>query len=423
MTLPPEPQLAEIPRTEGPESPVLTPERGTQRNRLLFVCSSLAIGRDGVGDYVRLLARQCRLLGFECAMLALHDGHILEVIETSDIDGLSVLRLPARMPWTERIARAKDFRAAVQADWMSLQFVPYGFHPKGIVWNLDHVLESVVGDVPLHVMFHELWIGSSRMASWKERLIGSLQRYSILRMLRALAPRIISTSNATYIKMLAMHGVKASRLTLFGNIPYASSATTWSEMLPIASAALQSHERAALWLAVFFGTLHPEWQEMPLFSIVRQAAAKAGRRVCFVAVGRLGAIGDKKWRAMAQNYGGEFDFVKLVEQLPERVSSLFQAADFGIAASPWQLIAKSGSAMAMIEHGLPVIANRDDWQARGIEPQEDPSHAWLHRCDENLEAKLIAGLERTPVRSGIADTARDLICELAAHEPANQRPR
>jgi len=37
----------------------------------------------------------------------------------------------------------------------------------------------------------------------------------------------------------------------------------------------------------------------------------------------------------------------------------------GLATTPLQIIQKSGSVAAMLEHGLTVLVNRDDWHLRG----------------------------------------------------------
>lgn len=401
------------------EMPGATVERtrgGTEsRSVLMFVCSSLALGRDGVGDYVRLLAQECQALGADCCLLALQDEHVSEPVEGCTSGSVPSLRLPATMAWRSRVEKAEAFRAKMEPDWISVQFVPYGFNAKGIVWDTTSNLRRVVEGARLHVMLHELWIGECADASWKSRLVGAIQRWSIVHLLRRLAPTHLTTSNGTYIQMLGREGLKSDMLALFGNIPVVAEPGTsewvW-ETLAARNILPEDGERRRIWLVVFFGTLHPEWEAEPLFAIIDRAAAASGRKVCFAAIGRLGAEGDRKWQGMSTRYGGQFSFVKMGEQRADRISGLFQAADFGIAASPWQLIGKSGSAMAMLEHGLPVIANRDNWRARGLEVPEDPVHAVLHRCDDLLERKLIDGLPKREARNGVKESARKLLAEL-----------
>ena len=56
------------------------------------------------------------------------------------------------------------------------------------------------------------------------------------------------------------------------------------------------------------------------------------------------------------------------------ISKILQTLDIGIATTPRQVIQKSGSVAAMLEHGLPVLVTRDDWHLRGPEsPREEKS--------------------------------------------------
>jgi hypothetical protein len=382
--------------------------RGEVR-RILFLCGALEPGRDGVGDYTRVLMAHCRELGVECCAVALNDHHVTQPAEEVAGRVTTELRLPATMPWAERVAAVTKLRQQFQPDWVSLQFVPYAFNAKGIVWNMASRLRSMVGEARLQVMFHELWIGGARRALWKERVVGTLQKANILRLFRALAPDSTATSNGTYVEMLRRYGVSARKLALFGNVPVAATAPAKLRSMLAARTPFDVNRRDRCWVVAFFGTLHPEWNAEPLFSTIHRAATAAGRRVCFVAVGRLGVVGESKWSLMAERYGASLSFVNLGVQEVEVVSQLLQEADFGIAASPWQLIGKSGSATAMLEHGLPVIVNRDDWHARDIGEPGDELDPLLHRCDGLLEGKLVAGLPKREPMNRAPEIARQFV--------------
>jgi hypothetical protein len=147
--------------------------------RLTFITSSLAPGKDGVGDYTRELASSCQSLGVRCTLVALNDHHIectREETQSARGESLACLRLSASRPWPERLRIADGWLSDSCPDWISLQFVAYGYHPKGIVRGLDRLLAAVIGDRPLHLMLHELWIGAERSAPLRRRLIGTLQR-------------------------------------------------------------------------------------------------------------------------------------------------------------------------------------------------------------------------------------------------------
>jgi hypothetical protein len=164
-------------------------------------------------------------------------------------------------------------------------------------------------------------------------------------------------------------------------------------------------------MGLFFGTLYPEWKPEPFMSILIAASAKASRRTCLISAGRAGGWGEATWKKMEHDYARSADFIQLGEQPARQISALMLAADFGVAASPWQLIDKSSSVATMLDHGLPVIVSRDDIQAAVTSaPPEDPL---LHRCDPSLESKLAAGLSKRPAHDRVNDVAREFIRLLA----------
>jgi len=229
-----------------------------------------------------------------------------------------------------------------------------------------------------------------------------------------LKPRALHTSNATYAGLLKREsgirvnlrlfgrrpfwvscrwrsGFTATELPLFGNIPVLDLGP--EPLLPaqLAAAGVPADPagRNGWWLALFFGTLHPEWQPEPLTGILSRAAKRAGKRLCMVSAGRMGASGEALWEKMSRENGPEIVFVKCGEQSGGQISTLLQIADFGIAVTPWELMGKSGTVAAMLDHGLPVLYTRDNGNAEGS--AESPL---FHRCDAALEAKLVAGLQK-----------------------------
>jgi len=384
--------------------------------RIAFICGSIEPGRDGVGDYTRRLAAECIRHGHACRILSLNDTGKAGR-ETQECDGVQIecLRCPGSLPWMERVRLAQEFLSAFDPDWLSLQFVPYAFHPKGIPWRLIRGLKAVIAGKPLQIMFHELWIGFGAAAPWKERFIGALQRQCIFRMLRALKPRALHTSNATYAGLLKKVGGVATELPLFGNIPVLDLGSEPVVPVQLAAAGIpgDSAGRNGWWLALFFGTLHPEWQPQPLTGILSQAAKHAGKRLCMVSAGRMGASGEALWEKMSRENGEEIVFVKCGEQSGEQISTLLQIADFGIAVTPWELMGKSGTVAAMLDHGLPILYTRDNGNAEGL-----AASPLFHRCDDTLEAKLVAGLQKQEPNPRV----REICARFLAALPVASRP-
>jgi len=377
--------------------------------KIVFLTSSLEPSHDGVGDYTRLLAAECQRQGHQVRLIALNDPQIEKASVPTSWEGecphepggnswrgrspsrdQNLLRLSFNQPWSDRVRMARDFIEEFSPDFVSLQFVCYGFHPQGIDWQLPSLLKAIVAQRPVHLMFHELWIGAEKNACLKQRFIGMLQRQIILKILHQLEVRVIHTNNPAYIALLHTHGIKATQLPLFGNIP-------------IHEAQRQPHEG---WNFGLFGTLHPIWPPEPLFSHLRET----GKKIKISHIGRLGS-GQRLWREIKRDYHGVFEFQTLGEQSPETIAGFFSTLDFGIATSPWELIGKSGTVAALLEQGLPVIVNRDEihyhqWQETGYSPL-------LIKMGSDFPARLAAAQPGKPHQI-LPDVTRQFLQDLTA---------
>ncbi len=367
--------------------------------KLLFITSSLECGRDGVGDYARSLGRECARLGHPCAWLALNDRH-LPGSEERVAEGGDVLRLPAAAPWAGRVERAAAFVAETSPDWVSLQFVPHGFHPKGMVARLPGRLGKIIGPRRLHMMMHELWVGGSL----KNRLIGAAQRFLVIRLLRMCRPSVIHATLPVNVEALAGAGFRAEVLPLFSNMPVA----------PMEGAESLAEEIRAggAWCGGFFGAFYPEWQPEPLFGMLIGEAARRGRPLRLVSIGRLGAEGGRRWEELVRGYAGRIDFVRLGEQPPGKISQSLQCLDFGVPSASWRLIGKSSAAAAMLDHGLPLLVLPDSSSGFSGAPATASDPALLIRCDAELPAKLAAGLPRHPPVASAGRVAATFLARL-----------
>ncbi len=373
--------------------------------KITFLVGGLEPGANGVGDYSCLLAREIERQQphVKCQIVALSDPHV--TTPQRNDDGISQLRLPDSLSWHERIELARNFLDEFAPDWVSLQFVPYAFHPKGVVSGLAANLRQLVEERRLHIMFHELWIGETIEANLKERAVGKLQRHYVLQMTRQLRPAAIATSNGVYMAILTRDGFQAAHLPLFANIPIASNddpeaqrqfETFWLEKTASIASSQQSFP---LWTGVFFGALYNQWEAEPLLSVLIEMATQRQRRLRLMAIGRLGSAGEAIWEEMKRKYAADITFVFWGKQSADHVSRLLQKADFGISASPWQLIEKSSSTATILDHGLPVIVNRHDWHWRGKEAVPPPNDPRLQRFDGASPSTSLNLQKRAPQES------------------------
>ncbi len=400
--------------------------------KIAFLSGGLEPGKDGVGDYTRLLAAECVRQSQTAGILALRDRWVDTPVcgngalgegaaRNGSAEGaaLAEWRLPLSLTRETRAQLAAEFVQRHDPEWVSLQFVPYAFHPKGITHGLARRLRPLTQGRRLHVMFHELWIGAERGAPAKERLVGKLQRAYVLELLRVLGPERIHTSNDAYTGRLGQCGIRADSLPLFGNIPIASGrADAWLfPRMQQAGIPIDSANRPAYWLCGLFGGLHTVWPPEPLLTLLQNAARQANRKLVLLAIGNLGP-GEALWERLAARYDS-VPFVKLGLQPAENISRYLNTLDVGIATSPYSLIGKSSSVAAMREHGLPVIVNRDDVHYPNLAPPPG-EEALLYKADAHLAARLASGLARGPIQSRLPDVARRFLQTLQNVGPVGQ---
>jgi|GEM_PF-174494 len=357
--------------------------------KLIFICSSLEPGKDGVGDYTRRLAGELIRQGQEVRILALNDkaskleksavssqqleltsglrpltAAPISVFSVSDFQDLQqsegteieCLRLPMALSWAERVKLAREWVARFKPDWVSLQFVVYGFHPKGLCFGLSKQLMAIAQQTKRHIMFHELWIGYTSDSKLSHKVVGTLQRYLIKDMIRKLEPRVLHTSNDFYRSMLGLISKQVEILPLFSNIPLAKpQPENVISMMQKHGVAINETNRSAHLIGLHFGSWHPDLDSNPVLCAFKAAADNLQRMPCLICVGRMGETGRRVLEAIITKFGSDIRFLNLGEQPEDVVSNLMQFADFGITTGGKNLLWKSSTVAAFMEHGLPVI--------------------------------------------------------------------
>jgi len=364
--------------------------------RLAFFCGSLEPGRDGVGDYTRRLAAECIRLGHPCVIVALNDLPVERpVFESQMVEDVSilVLRLSSLSPWNERIAEARQWIGAFHPDWMSLQFVCFGYHRRGLCSGLGKRLAAIHPTAVWQIMFHELWLGLEANASLKHRLWGALQRSIILDLVRRLHPRIIHTQTGAYQQVLRRENISASLLPLFGNIS-PEPGDAWEALLapPVLAAVGGSPDRNQFYLAGVFGTVHPEWSAQKNVDLLLPLAQRAGRRLVLVFFGK-NHLAPQALNQLKLTLRGQATVIALGEKSGPEISQILQTLDLGLATSSRQVIQKSGTVAAMLEHGLQVLVTRDDWRLAGSDFHSPAASPGLLLPDN------LTGLTGLPVRN------------------------
>ena len=327
-----------------------------------------------MGDYTRRLAAELAARGHPCSLLALADSQVKKAT-TGDFGGtngvISSLRLPATDSWAERVRLAKSFCENVAPDWISWQVVLYGFDPRGLSFGLGRRFREISGGCKNQIMFHEIWIGEAEQSSLNNKIIGKLQRFIIKDLLGKLRPPVVHTHTPLYRHLLGAMGCRAVLLPLFGNIPLTTRPNSeWlKEKWPEGWAQFNGADRDSWWIFVVFGSIHPEWDANDFLRRASEAAQRAGKKCVLISIGRPGAARERLLRELQKHKGDSWRFLNLGQQSEEDVSQCLLTADFGVSAAPPENVFKSGTAAAMIEHGLQVIATRPMYRYRHCPPE------------------------------------------------------
>jgi len=246
-----------------------------------------------------------------------------------------------------------DFLKSREPNWISLQFVPYAYHLKGLPFRLPEVLDQLNKKFPVnwHIMFHEIGDDFGKGLALKDYLMAFFQKRIIIRLHRKLNILVSSTHSQTYRNSLKKWypGIVKS-LPLFSNIN-----TSFAESKRASSLlGLDKANRKDYLIGLFFGNIQPFRafsDSLKQFVI----AAESRNLVPFIVhMGRLSLRYEQAW-ATATATLPEGVLVKRLGELPEKdVSSMIHLIDIGMSTTPWTLAEKSGGAYPFLEAGKHV---------------------------------------------------------------------
>jgi hypothetical protein len=325
--------------------------------RILFLCGTLESGKCGGGDYTRRLAGELINQGHEIAICALMDkfvGTTTEEMQKTERTEVSVVRLPYANGFISNCKTAKLWVDNYDPEWISLQYGPFAFHDKGLPFGLGDSIQQLTKGRKLHIMFHELWVGMNREASFKLAYWGRMQRAMIHSFIKKVKPAVIHTQTKLYQLQLNKIGANVSLLPLFSNIKVAYS-----------SPKLKDPNHLCF---VVFGAIHSGAPIEAFAKEVSDYAIHKNLKVSFKFIGRCGKE-QEHWASILDSFKLE---VSILGELSEEIiSKELSEASMGIVNTPLDLIEKSGANAAMKEHGLAVISLSHNWIPRGLKIDYD----------------------------------------------------
>lgn len=316
-------------------------------NRIVFLCGCLEPGKDGVGDYTRRLSEKLSGFGVHSLLIALADPFIHNgKIQKQGSEKVQIIRYSKFKTQNDVFKAAASEITVFNPEWVSIQFVPFAYSEKGIPFGIGKKMADLCRDRLVQIMFHELWLGMEINPELKYALWGRIQRMVFLDLLKRLNPECIHTHSDWYLSNLKKLGFKVEKLPLFSNIPLPAVFTRRRNYSGITSI----QDKTIRFL--IFGHISTGAPVEEFVSELKNIAVRHQINCTLTCCGKnSGEL--ERWKTAWQNAGFSTSVRGLMDE--SEISKLIGESDIGIATTPLAVIEKSGSFMALMEHGLPVI--------------------------------------------------------------------
>lgn len=351
------------------------------RRSVLFLAPGICPASGGVADYCRLLAGALADYGVECHLASWSESE--GTVRAESVAGTLFLH-EAGSSVASKAARLRGYLDEHDIDWVSVQFVNFGFGKRGLIPGLASALARTVQQRRVHLFLHELWVRDHRGTNWRHRLLGAWQKRQLLRLVKALQPEQVWTSIDFYVRQLARDGVHASAVPIFGNIPVTTARADDWIMQRLGGGSREDH-----WFVGLFGTIDRGW---PFDAVVPRMLSLSGeKKVVFVLFGKNGDV-DRFVRYVRSLPGAELISLGPLDE--ETVDRVINSMDVALVTTPAGGVFKSSSAVAFLERGVPTVALWRDLEPGAVMTQHHPS---LVLADEHLGVNLArtAGMRKT----------------------------
>ena len=342
---------------------------------IILLCASMEPGRDGVGDYTRRLAANLQNRNHSVLVVALHDKFLQDIsVLEQDSEGISVpvVRVPATMPAKQRINYLAQLHQVKQADWVSIQFVNFGFNKYGLPFELLKLPGVLNAKIKFHIMFHELWCGMGVSSGLKEKVLGQAQKLFIKAFIYALKPSKIFTSIVRYGRFLNTIGQNAGIVPIYSNISVnAANETELQSFINSGPLAEVIRHQSELLILGFFGTIYNCPGLWHLLESAGKAAASLNKKLFVL------NIGHNRNSTLLDDVGAKY-YYQTGSVSPETINGLMKLVNVGVVTTPADSIDKSGTAIAWLERSTPVLIPAADQTYQPVQKERGIYQAQTH---------------------------------------------
>jgi len=241
---------------------------------------------------------------------------------------------------------------SIKRSVLSIQFVPYSFGNNGLFFQFLYALKKVQVRWDIHIVFHEIWIGDYQGSSLKEKIIGKIQKFLIKKLVNLNSVKKIHTTNEAYMERLSLF-CNPEFLPLYGNVRVFKEKYPLSDIENANLRKFLSKSKNETIHLCFFGSIYEnKYIHIRIHEIL--ANLKKGFNLNLVSVGFI-REGLEVWNSIKKRFRHQITFTELGRLSEKEISLVLQKCDFGVTTTDLDIIGKSGTTIAMLEHGLPVF--------------------------------------------------------------------
>lgn len=262
---------------------------------------------------------------------------------------LPVIRFSQTCTRKDRITKANEYINCFKPEWISLQYVPYGFNKKGMPFYLPATFEQFNTKAKWHIMFHETWVGMSVSSPFAHRMYGYFQKHILAILIKKLKPRLVTTTNRVYQLALQKKKISAACLPLFSNISVEKQDEDFIS-------ALEEKYKVDLktggnFKLGIFGTLYPEanlCKVVPAF--IKEKGAD--KKVVIILFGKNSRPAELE--KLKQALPSAVVVIELGELSAHNTSHIFKLLNEAVLCTPIEYLGKSGAYAALRLHEVKV---------------------------------------------------------------------
>ncbi len=333
--------------------------------RLLFLCSGLEPGRDGVGDYTRCLAQAACAAGHEVALVSVRDdfAKAIPALPAVPMAGqVAEWRLPRMLDDPVQSGLFRRWVESFTPDWVSVQHSAFGWHPRGLgARQANQLLQLLPATARRHLMLHELWLEKHRGQPFRQRVLGWLQHSVIRAWVGAgFRPHLTQVQCRWYQSQLADFGYKSEVWPLCSNFPVPSVPPAQNPdwlLQHLAQPLAPSLSKPIYWLGHFGSFYTEEWDPRAFLENFDRTVTASGKQLVAVAMGNM-RMGREAWRALEERPPTGVVVASVRSLAPAEISVALSACDGAFCTTPWPMVEKSSAVCVWRALGVPVLTPR-----------------------------------------------------------------